>query len=317
MKRLSILAIIVIFGAVFALLAGCDKDSTSPELLEGSLDDPNYEMMDGIFGEGFGEFSSQMLGLSMALTDSIPGQRGPAKLFAGAAVVEDDFSTIEYSYTWDDVNYWHIFNVYAYAEEDLGGGSINTYSYEGIDSIRFEDNSGPMQFPDEMTTIMKIRWHFVTDITADTDEISLTNDASLDLAGVYEGDFTMNGISDDSIGVSIGESQSTCEIAISSVQTFTDIVMDELARSGNSCPADGQIDIDAAISVECEGGDDFDELSINGDWDISFEFNSTGETRQVTITYIDGTTRWVNTVDCEGSVGDPVSVVKALRNIIK
>ena len=320
MKRFVTLAIILSLGAFLIFIAGCDSDPESSGLQEGSLDDPNYELVDDIFGEGFVGFNSQMLGLSMALADSIPGQQGPAKLFASSAEGECPFAEIEFSYTWDNVNYWHIFNVAAYAEEEIGDGSTNTYSYEGIDSIRFENVSGPMQYPDETTTNMKIRWHFGTLVTADTDEIEVTNDASLDLTGEYEGDFTVNGSSTDSLDVSVGESQSTCIIAISSVQSFTDVEMDEAARFGADCPASGRMDIDATIAIECEGtgGEgEFEELSITGDWDISYVFDSTGEARQVTITFIDGTTRWVNTVDCEESELDPVRVAKALRNAVK
>jgi hypothetical protein len=275
-------------------------------------------MIDAIFGEGYIGFNNQMLGLSMALVDSIPVPLAVSKPFVVSVEDDNPFDQIVFSYNWDELNYWHRFNVSAYAEEE-GEEGTNTYSYAGVDSIRFENASGPMRYPDETTTIMKIRWHFSTLVTADTDEIEVTNDASLDLEGEYDGDFTVNGSSNDSLDISMGESQSTCTIAIGSVQTFTDIEMDEAARFGADCPADGRMDIDASIAIDCEGqgGEgEFEELSISGDWDISYEFDSSGDTRQVTITFIDGTTRWINTVDCTESA-DPVKVAKAIRNALK
>ncbi|UCD17912.1 MAG: hypothetical protein JSV44_03125 [Candidatus Zixiibacteriota bacterium] len=311
-RMLFIMGFVFILVSGIAYLVGCDNESTGPKLLEGDPEDPSFEFVSDVFDGGYANFSSSMLSLTFALIDSIPGMQGPARTFKPLSQA-DDFASIEYVYSYND--FWHIFTASVTMYEYFDDQSVDTIYFNGIDSVKFANAEGPMQYPDPSTISATIIWHFNTVILSSGDEIGVTNDASLTLTGLYEGDLTINGLSTDEIHLYVSDEITTCAFEITSSQEFDNIFIDAATQETDGCPTSGRLDVEAAFVCQCEGQGEspLDSLNIDGTWNISFVFDD----GFVTITYVDGISRWTITEECGVDPGGPAAVGKAIRELME
>ncbi len=304
MKRfilsLAGLAIMALIG--FGLIVGCGDDhSTKPtELKPGNVNDPSYQFASGIFNAENMQLNMLMLGLAMELIDSIPVPGMPAKPFK-ISQGEPGYEVIHIT-SYNYQNFWHIFEIMVTATGEIDSGVVDSFYFSGIDSIRFEGDAGPMQYPDSaLTNALKLRWHFDVDASTVEGQIGASEDASYDLNGTFGGDFYINGQTFDSASIDYITDTASMGLDLASHQTVTDILIDEMVQAYGYCPPEGVIGIDASLNLEYAQGTD--TLALAKNWDISFVFH---EDRTVTVTYIDGTYRWVVTEDCGGGAAKPV-----------
>jgi len=296
-RKLQLLIAFGLVGCALVLFTGCDSASTDPKLQTGDINDPEFQQIDALFGTGFTDMSGTMLDLTFNLIDSIPvptsGRKPPT------FVASNDFDNLEFSYSYNADTYWHIFTVSASATEDDGYGGTITFTFSGSDSVRFATAEGYIQYPDESITGASVRWHFDAEATAPDGDFSYNSDASIDLTGEYQGDFTLNGTSYDAVSLAVTDGDATCALDISAAQIYRDVYVPS-SDQGESCPTDGRIDVAASIDLQCEGQapDGYDELSINGDWNIAYIFND----GTITVVYSDGTTQWTTTDQCGAEV---------------
>ena len=297
MSKLHLLLAFGLIGCVLVLLTGCDSASTDPKLQTGDVNDPEFQQIDALFGSGFTDMSGTMLDLTFNLIDSIPVPAEVRKPTAFAA--SEDFDNLEFSYSYNAETYWHVFTVSASALQDDGNGDTTTFTFSGSDSVRFATAEGYTQYPDESITGAAVRWHFDADVTAPDGDFSFDSDASIDLTGEYQGNFTLNGTSSDAVSLAVTDGDATCALDISASQLYSDVYVPS-SDQGESCPTSGRIDVAASIDLQCEGQtpDGYDELSINGDWVIAYIFND----GTITVVYSDGTTQWTTTDQCGSEV---------------
>lgn len=314
MKRfilsLAGLAIMALIG--FGLIIGCgeDDESTKPtELKPGDVNDPSFQFASDIFNGENMQLNLLMLGLALELIDSIPVPGMPAKPFK---ISQGDPGFEDIQFTYDYQNFWHIFELTVIATGEIETGVVDSFYFSGIDSIRFEGDAGPMQYPDSaLTNALKLRWHFDVDASSMEGQIGASEDASCDLNGTFGGDFYINGETFDSASIDFITDTASMGLDLASHQTVTDILIDEVVQMYGYCPSEGVIGINASMNLDYAQGTD--TLALAKAWDISFVFH---EDRTVTVTYIDGTYRWVVTEDCGGGVAKPV-FLRALEALKK
>jgi hypothetical protein len=89
-------------------MGSCSDKGTEP--VEGDLNDPSYQMMSSILGEGVNTFDMMALQIATTLKDSVFVMGGVSKpRFKVHQIDEDILAGFEYTYSYD--NYWHIFEV--------------------------------------------------------------------------------------------------------------------------------------------------------------------------------------------------------------
>ncbi len=290
MKRILFLGGFLLAMIVLVSFVGCEEDED--DVTGGVVDTARFELVSEMFGEGIFSYDQGLLDIAFNLIDSIPEPtRSPHPFVAGSSDIDSlVIATYEYS------DFWHIFTLTATMIEWYDEYEADTFYFEGIDSLRFGDGTEYMQYPNSTTTELDIRCHFAASIASGPEfGVSMGSHASLDLTGEYEGDFTVNGNTSDTIAIYISEELDTCAIGATMSQTFTDLLFDSLAQYEESCPPSGSIVLNLGLTVECtSGGEVLDSLNIDGNWQISFVFSN----RYVTGTYNDGTSSWSYTGYC-------------------
>jgi len=291
-KFRSLLALGLIFG-VFMFLAGCDNASTDPKLQTGDLNDPEFEQIDALFGEGFTDMTGSMLDLTFQLIDSIPAPVGIAK--PAVFATDGGLDNLDFTYSYNAETYWHVFTVSASSSEDDGFGGTYTTDFSGIDSVRFSGAQGYIQYPDDGATGANIHWHIDAEIQSTGTQFTYDSDALIALAVADLNDFVVNGTSSEDIDLAVADGESACVLSIGTDQEYTDVYV-PTSESGSECPSSGRIDVSASLLLNCEGDtpEGYDELSIDSNWDIAYIFDD----GTITVTYSDGTTQWTTTQSC-------------------
>lgn len=297
---LTLLAISLIAGLVF--IVGCSDDDeekiTGPT--PGDPNDPEFQMVSGLIGEGFVEHDQTILELSLMLMQMIPApvKHGGENAFksAGIAQVVD---SLDYSYSYSE--FWHIFTVYARLI-DAQAEFTDTLIYTGIDSMKFSNAAGPVADPN-LATAMSIRAHFDAEIVAVDGVVLVSSDASFDITVVFMEGLLINGTSADAVDAYFQNADTTCEVSMTSTQIATGIAMPYAPET--DCPAAGTINVAATLDISCMA-DTAQFVDVSGAWTVGFIFD--GAT--MTINYSNGSNYWTVTEECEPLVIGLGSIIR-------
>lgn len=300
MKRLLLLGTALIFGAAIFIMAGCsDDDPASTEKVTGDPNDPAFEVIGDIAGQGNFMMDMNLINISLGLYENMYGDADKSALKQSAEMVQD--FAINYL-VYDTSNYWHIFecSVLVYdIEEDYDGYEwtydTTFFSYAGIDSLRFSNNDGYMYIMDSSTNAANIRAHFHVDFEGGDQYGEFGNHGRFDLTEETEYSYTVSGTSNDSITMSgYTETQAFCELHMYFDQTITELLIDEIVEADEGCPLSGSVDLAFNVGLECTGDNPSDSLVVGGNWWADFEFDN-GYLHAV---YEDETTRWTINEPC-------------------
>lgn len=304
MKRFFISGILIMLGAGLIFMLSCgDDDTTSSDLKQGDPNDPAFQIVSALTGEGNFEFNLNLLEISFDLIE----RQFPVIKRASKRTVSDQGGLDSLKYSYSTSGYWHIFACTAYVTDE----DMTYYYFEGIDSLRFADDEGYVYHPvlDEATS-MNMRAHFAVTIEGADVQGHIHSHGALDLDGsVDTEDFTVNGQSADSVELLITEDTASCIFAMYLNQTVTDVFIDAVVQNGEGCPLSGSINLNFSITAECEGVGDVDALGVEGAWAARFIFSQ----GSMTATYENATTRWTVTEPCRDSGAARLSWIDALR----
>jgi len=299
MKRLICYFLMAGILVGLVLTVGCsdDDDKGTTPLTPGDPDDPQFLMARGVLGEGLMSNDGAIIDLAMILTGEIPPKAGYDNPFKPQAVTQ--FDSLSYTYSYN--NFWHIFSVLA-VQAPWNGEGYDSLIYTGVDSLRFSNLSGPMQYPDSTTTTFNIRAHIDVHITtANTDikvnpagaDATISTDASYIITGHADTALYINGTSADSLMATLAGDTITCDIELTASQTATNLYLDEIALSEEGgCPRSGTLRIVSSMDLYCES--ETDTLDAQGVWTVLFTYDE----GMVTINFNNGVSYWVVTDQC-------------------
>jgi hypothetical protein len=304
--------LLALMAVALVFLAECGKDEpTSSQLAVGDTTDPGFQMIQGIVGEGQFDFGEQILGISFELLEDYFGMGAPAKISGGA----DASQEITIGYAHDSSDYWHIFACTVTVIE-----AEESFQITGIDSIRLATAEGyTYVFDTSVVNAVDVKGHFTVDLEMIEGYGHMGAHGGFEIDGLYGEEVTVNGLSNDTAMMAISGDSGTCEMDLTFGQSFANIVIIPQPYSDTGeCPSSGVITTNATLDIACTGSTALDSLNISGAWHVVAVFNGDGT---VTITYEDGTTRWVVTEEC-GDGGTPAksglaSRLKALGELRK
>ena len=291
MKRILMVLVAMLALLAFAWFAGCSDDdddgggATGPT--PGSPDDPQYQMVSDMIGEGFLDHDERILELGLNMMFLVPDKTDGNGLLKSMQPAQgpDSLST---TYEYSEADFWHIFNIYArYVEVDFE--TSDTLIYTGIDSLRFSNPLGYVRDPDSATG-METHAHFDVELYASGANAMIVSDASYTVTGVENVGLVISGIASDSLDGTFMDADTTCSVILTTDQTATDLVYDLFATY--DCPSSGDINIGAHFDVACVM--DTSLFSFENNWTVRFIFNGS----DITVTYNNGTNIWTDTLDC-------------------
>jgi len=291
MKRLFLILAAVVMVAGLMCIVGCSDDDNKPTgPTPGNPNNSEFLLMKDLMGEGYASLDGNIIDLSLEMMDSIPDKTSsynPFKPTAGASL----FDSLVFSYTYS--NFWHVFSLTAvmYTEGD-DPLLVDTLTFQGVDSLRFWNASGMMQYPDTTTTTINIRAHVTMDISGQSGQAGIESDASYDLTGGPHVGLNINGAASHFMYLSAVTDTSSLHAEIDAGHTATNIYFDSTALANDDCPVSGRLA--AAASIDLDYISPSDTVMIAGGWSVLFVYND-GE---VTITYTHGTNYWVVTEPC-------------------
>jgi hypothetical protein len=313
-RRFLLLGMAILLGIGLILVSSCgdDDETTGPQQKQtGDPNDPMFLIVDDFAGEAGTILNMQLLAISFGLIDEYIDTSGAAGKLAGfTSPAYEEIIVVNY----DTSDYWHIFECSAQVYDDG-----DYYYYGGIDSLRFGSDTGYMYIPDTATVnSLNIRAHFNIDLETYGFTADLSNHAGLDLTGEFEGDFTANGYSTDSMNmyftvVDTADDTIDCEFAMTFNQELTNILIDEVVMADEGCPLTGRLDLGFTIDLACEGTTVLDTLNFGGAWVASFVFNN----GVVTATYENATTRWTYTEECRDGVAVKQGWARTLKRLVE
>jgi len=303
MKRFLLFAGILLLILGFAFIVGCSDDDddngvTGPT--PGDPNDPEFIMASDIIGEGFLDHDNTILELSFFLVDYIPGKSIPGWLTKPTAV-EQYLDSLDYTYSYS--NYWHVFTVYARLI-DFGDLDNDTLIYTGVDSLRFGNPEGYMQYPDPTTTTLDIRAHFDAEFDMNDAYAVISSDVAFTVTGSPEEEIVINGTSADTLDGYFQNADTTCDMYMTSNQTATNLTIDPDAMY--DCPSSGTLDVNATLDISCMA--DTASMEFSSAWTITFTFND----GTITIRYVSGGNVWTITEQC-----DPYYVKRGIAGVLK
>jgi hypothetical protein len=314
MKRLMYYLLMAGILVGFVLAVGCSKDDdkgTTPAT-PGDPDDPLFLIVSDVLGDGLMSNDGAIIDLAMELSNQIPGKAGFYNPFKPQA--PNQFDSISYTYSYS--NYWHIFSLLA-IQTEWNGVSYDSMIYTGVDSLRFSNPSGPMQYPDSTTTTLAIRAHIDVEITtANTDvKISpagahamISTDASYTITGQPDVALYINGTSANSLIASLVGDTIGCDITLTANQTVTNLYLDSLALGDQGgCPRSGTLRIVSSLDLYCEG--ETDTLDAQGVWTVLLTF----EDGMVNVHVSNATNYWDEDEQC-GPTGTTKSGWSSILN---
>ena len=296
MKRLFLLMLTIFLGAglVFLVSCGGDDEPTSSAKKTGDPEDSTFLAIQELVGENNFNMNMMILGLNFELIDSIPSPGKAVGKIAFPMQIQSDYIKItEYHAS----NFWHIFacSVLVISDEV-------SFSFKGIDSLRFGTADGYAYFPDpDSITSLNIRAHFLINMAVGNYmSADMRIHASYDLTGTYGGDFTINGLERDTIDMAVTYINNVpdtinCSLGMNYGETITNLFIDSVANSGG-CPPSGSVVFNLNLDLGCDGSSPLDSLDIEGNWLASFTFANDNVTR----VYENATTRWTVTEQCRG-----------------
>jgi len=290
MKRLFlILAAVVMVGGLMCIV-GCSDDDKPTGPTPGNPNNSEFLLMKDLMGEGYTSLDGNIIDLSLEIMDSIPDKSpsyNPFKPMAGASL----FDSVVLSYTYSD--FWHVFSLTAvmYNEGD-DPLLVDTFTFQGVDSLRFWNGSGLMKYPDTTTTTVNIRAHVTMDITGQNGQAGTESDAFYDLTGGPHVGMYINGAASHFMYLSATTDTSSLHAEIDAGHTATNIYFDSTALANDDCPVSGRLA--AVASIDLDYVSPSDTVMIAGGWSVLFVYHD-GE---VTITYTHGTNYWVVTEPC-------------------
>jgi hypothetical protein len=294
MKARLFVALILLLGFGLILIPGCGKDDpTSPvELTEGSLNDPTYELVSDIVGEGNFEFDLTLLEISFGLLGEHFGSGGARKLAESA-----DDTLIINSVSHDSSGNWHIFTIDIEVLEMDEYNDTTSIHFLGVDSLRLGYPGGYSYEFDTLTiTSLDIHAHLNVEYNSMGDWATISDHAfhSITTDGGADFPLTINGSTYDTLDVSLETDSGFCEASVYCHQTLINLVIDSLVMDDDACPLSGAAHFDFSLIVSCQGTDEYDSLSLAGNWSAGFVF----EDNMVKSRYENQTNYWTAEFQC-------------------
>jgi len=294
MKKLLWLGFALMFGAAMVFMFGCDSTSSNKET--GSLDDPEFEVISDIAGEGNFVFDMLLLDISFNLLDSIQ-QPLPVGRAGKFSAVDDDVTGLEiinYKYS----NFWHIFTCSVFVEE-IDYPDTSTFSFTGIDSIRLANDEGYMRYEDMTTNAIDIHAHFQIVVESPDVMGEVAQHAAFHLAAQVEDAYTIDGSSNDSIMVAGMMGDAECEIGLYFDQSIDGLLIDEAVEVDDVCPLQGEVVLNFTVDIFCVAENPAETLDVSGGWWAKFVFDN----GFINAVYENETTRWTFSEQCREAVG--------------
>ena len=299
MKRLACYLLTVGILVSFVLIAGCSDDDNkgTNSLTQGDPNDPQYQLVSGVVGEGLFSNDGAIIDLSMYLAGLIADKNG--KHYPLKPQAPEQFDSLSYTYSYS--NFWHIFSLLA-IETMWNGVSYDSMIFTGVDSLRFHNPLGPVQYPDSTTNKLDARAHIAVHITtANTDlknpdgaDALISTDASYTIAGHPDTAFYISGTSADTLAAILIGDTLACEIGLTANQTATSLYLDQIALGAEGgCPRAGTLRIVSSLDMFCETDTDT-LLDARGTWTIMFTFDD----GMVTININNGVNYWNESWQC-------------------
>lgn len=290
MKRQSVSGIFLLLtGFCLLLVSGCDEKATTP-VNEGTPDDEEFEMISDVSDLGL-----DALKIALDLTDTVMAMGGVTKpLFKAHRINEEvlTYNSLAYSYN----NYWHIFQFSAKMASTVDG-QTDSMIVVGVDSLRFSNGGTFVQYPDELLTDeLDVRQHVnMNAYGADGGTMTIADHADVNItAESIQGDvINLSGTVNDSVDAVMVNSEMqlmSCEMEITSNQTFDNLILDNTQK----CPTGGSLDMSAAVDINCESDDG--PISVQSSWTASYEFN--GSTAVINV--YSGNQHWQSSGPCGG-----------------
>ncbi len=304
MKRLLLILLTMLLGAGL-VITGCDESSSDSEEKQiGTEDDPNFQFMTEMVGQGNFEHLVNLINISMALPMYAEDAAKESPLLNAA----DDGIVYLNVNSYDTSNYWHIFSCSV-----IVGNTDDSMHYGGIDSIRYGNGAGGYMYePDSTTTTMDIRTHFDLTENSEYETVDVSNHASFVITGEYGvEEFSASGTSIDSVDIHFVGDSGECDLNMDYVHTLNDILIDEVVATMDGCPLTGTASFAYNVGLSCTGSSELDSLNVNGGWTADFVFND-GE---MTYTYENATTRWTGTEQCRTRTTAKGAWFSALENL--
>lgn len=294
-KALAVLLAISLLASA-AYIIGCsdDDDEVVTGPTPGDPNDPVFKLIDEIVGQGIMDYDGTIIDLSFMLADYIPGKKDSYNPFKSGAMNQlIDSMDLTYNYT----NFWHTFTFYIrIVVVDIQVS--DTLIYQGTDSLRFGNASGPMQYMDSTTTSMNIRAHVDADISSLETDAQMSSDVAYDMTLTENHDLYINGTSNDTLDVYLVGEQGDCQISGSTHQTASNLYLDSLTlESEGGCPQGGKVTVLSTVDLACVS--DTSSLDFTGNWTVTVTFNG----GMMTLNYNNGTNVWEVTVPCGGGLG--------------
>lgn len=308
MKRLILMLLAMGLAIGLIVVVGCSDDEEQKPAgpTVGDPNDPEFQMASEFIGQDFIEHDFTLAMIAIQLIDSIPvprqSEKGGESPFKATGIAQDiDSLAFEYSYS----EYWHIFNLYLRLVEPQGDYT-DTLIYAGIDSLRFSDDTGYVQYFEAGNSI-EIRAHVDGLISTLDGYVEIMSDAAFDVDFLTALTIMIGGTSADSVDAYFEDADTSCAVSMTSNQTATGLTINLLS---NDCPSAGTINVAATLDIDCLLGET--PMQFSSAWNVLFAFSGT----TITVTYTNGNTIWTITEQCGGSAS-PANIVRNLSQHLK
>ncbi len=290
MKRQFIPAVFLLLaGFCLLFVSGCEEKATTPVNV-GTPDDEEFEIISDVSDLGL-----DALKIALDLTDTVMAMGGITKPLFKAHRINDEiltYNSLIYSYN----NYWHLFQFSA-KMVSTSSGQTDSMIIVGIDSLRFRNSGTYVQYPDDsLTDELDVRQHVsMSAYGADGGTMTVADHANFDVTSEsFQGDvINLCGAVNDSVDAVMGDSAlqlMTCEMEMTSTQTFNNLILDETQE----CPTGGSFGLSAAVNINCEGEEG--PIAMQSSWTVAYSFN--GST--VGIDVYSGNQHWHSVGPCGG-----------------
>ncbi|MEW5993724.1 MAG: hypothetical protein AB1744_04925 [Candidatus Zixiibacteriota bacterium] len=308
MRRLYVLAVLVLVGSMLAFVAGCDDDgeTTGPAKKEtGDPNDPIFVQVDSGFSE-FSELTPMMLMMSLTFIDSVfssqPAPGKPLEDPVSAGIASDSFLKTYHS----NSQYWYFY----LGHWDTIPSGDTTFSMVLEDSIQFLHDTMPVQWPDLASlTGVNVGASFSINVADSATDAQISAGQVASITGDIPrlGDVVITGSGQMSAGATYSDMSDTCSIAFNMSQTISDVYLNLTTIMNDGCPDSGALIHSGQLSIGCTGDTVF---SFSDNWTISQTFY--GDSTR--IVYENSTTRWEYTDTCGPG---PAAVWSRVESVLK
>lgn len=310
MKRLGLLFIFSALAIGFGAMVGCSgSGSTDSNLVQGDTTDAAFQIAQDLVGDEGDiieftndvELSLELFFQATSNQSATPGQAG--RRIANAASSADSISNIvisDWQFTQEN---WFVcsFSATQY-EYDCGefGCDSSVANIEGIDSLQFLILGDPLDTAQLSNGFdeVRVRTHVSLGGSDEMGDVSADLHRWVNMAEDTDNDslVNVNAGSHDTLALAFEGDSASCDIIITENGAIDNIVV--LAYDGSGeCPRSGSASKTATISLACLGTSELEQLDIEGAWTVNADVKTDGS---VQVSYTDGTTQWVTTIEAGG-----------------